>query len=178
MEDASPYKAPDTLPSAAPAPIAVQVRLPTETTRPITIMWAVALILAAISLAGVVYAAIRFAKMPEGSLPPLSVALVAGGLLFDVCLYLATAWGVRRRSRVAACVLLGYYLLGQTLTFVSGQRALGPSLFMTLIVAFVMILGTLETFNAHRYVARARQQPPRPRLSDDPAFAPKPAAGE
>lgn len=178
MEDSSPYQAPGSAPPAPASSAAPPVRLPAEISRPITAMWVVALILAAISLAGLVYAVMQLLKPAGIAPPPLSAALMGGGLLFDLGLYLGTAWGLRKRSRAAACLLLAYYLFGQVLTFVTGQRAPTTGLFMTIIVTFVMIRGTMETFTAHRYIARARDLPPRLRLSDDPAFAARPAPTE
>ncbi len=175
MEDSSPYHASSA--PVAPSP-AERVKLPAEITRPITIMWISALVLAAISLASMLFTLLPLLKNHNPYAPSLPRMVLAAGLLLDVVLYLGGAWGVRRRSRAVACLLFGYYLLGQTLMLVTGQRPVSAGLFMTIIMVFVMIRGTMETFSAHRYIARALHQPARPRLSDDPAFAPKPPAAE
>lgn len=68
MEDSSPYQAPGSAPPAPASSAAPPVRLPAEISRPITAMWVVALILAAISLAGLVYAVMQLLK-PAGIAP-------------------------------------------------------------------------------------------------------------
>lgn len=175
MEDSSPYQASSA--PIAPSPVE-RVKLPVEITRPIKTMWIVGLILAVFSVGKLLFILAPLLNDDSPSTSYLPLVLLAGGLLLDVAIYGATAWGVRRRSRTAACLLLGYYLLGQILIIATGQRPVTAGLFMTIIMAFVMIRGTMETFSARRYITRALHQPARPRLSDDPAFAPKPPVNQ
>lgn len=174
MEDHSPYQASHAAPTDTTTERLRVNRIPHEIGGPIKHLWVLAIVLGVISLL------VSFSQlMPQierfrnGDIALLLLVLTVGATAFDGVVYLATAWGIRRYSRAAACVLLGYYLLGQTLSFLFTQRSLLAGLSLAVIISFMMIRGTRATFAYHRYATQEARRPPRGRLSGDPLFAPK-----
>ncbi|WP_421568785.1 hypothetical protein [Stenotrophomonas sp. PD6] len=173
MHKDSPYQASST----APAPEHAQLRanqVPHAIGGPVKHMWIAALVLAAMSLAGDGIAlANLYAGFQLGDQALIVVLFTAAGALFNVGILLGLAWGIHRYSRTAACALLAFYLLGQLALLWVGQLTVLKGLSLTVIFSFVMIRGTLATFAYHRHLKQEARRPPRTRISDDPAFAPK-----
>jgi hypothetical protein len=69
-------------------------------------------------------------------------------------------------------VICAFGILGTLMNLSTGQGSLTGVGFMA-VLTFVSIRGTLATFRYHRHLRDVRSRPPRSRLSDDPAFAPK-----
>lgn len=163
MEDNSPYQASRVAPTAAKRDW--RDVPPREITSPIKhmcIMLSIGAILATISTVGI---------MLNGMANALLLAIMGFSTLF----YAATAFGVYKASRVAACAVLvicAFGVLGTLLNITAGQGSLSGVGFMA-VLTFVSIRGTLATFRYHRHLRDVRSRPPRTRLSDDPAFAPK-----
>lgn len=173
MQESSPYRAGTA--STHPTPRPHWDNAPHSIVGPIKQMWILAIGLAVVSLVMNGMAVAHLASIArDGSIALLVPLFTAAGAMLDAVIYLGLAWGVRRHSRAAACALLAYYLLGQALLMVLGQRSLLAVLPLTVIVSFVMIRGTLATFAYQRHVAQEKRRPPRTRISDDPLFAPRP----
>jgi hypothetical protein len=177
MHKDSPYQAS----SAAPAPEDAQLRanqVPHSIGGPIKHMWIAALVLAAMSLVGDgITLGNLYEGFQDGNLALVDLLFVAFSALFNVAVLLGLAWGIHRYSRVAACALLTFYLLGQLAVLWVGQLTLLRGLSLVVIFSFVMIRGTLATFAYHRHLKQEARRPPRTRLSDDPAFAPRSDVG-
>lgn len=164
MEENSPYAASRVSPASA-ASVDWRDQPPREITRPITLMWSVLAFLGGIVVIGG-GALFAFSEASRASMAPL---LIIGFI------YLALAFGVYKRSRVVATLVLLFFafaLLGTLANIVQGKSTLvGAGLLV--IFAFVSVRGTLATYRYHRHLRDVRSRPPRSRLSDDPAFAPK-----
>jgi len=100
----------------------------------------------------------------------------------DVVVMGALAYGVSRKSRVAALLLLGYYLLGRVLILITGNAS---NLTFAVLALLAYLAAAKGTFDYHRWLQQERHSPSslRPRLRDDPplrtpaaaATAPQPA---
>lgn len=175
MEDNSPYQASHAAPADKTDERLRANRIPHEIGGPVKHLWVLATVLGAISLlVSVVRFGPQYEAFRDGNISLLIMVIAVGATAVDGILYLAAAWGVRRYSRVAACLLLGYYLLGQTLSLLFTERSVLVGLPLAVIIAFMMIRGTRATFAYHRHAAQEARRPPRGRLSDDPLFAHKP----
>lgn len=165
MEDHSPYQASAVLP-VAPAP-PYRHQAPASITAPITHFWVLLALLGAICL---IAAAVKLLPNPsQAELLPLITLVIAAGM------YLALAFGIYKRSRVVACIVLGYLLLSIGAWWLLPDKAFGKLAFL-LILAVGAARGTLATFRYHRFIAEEQRRPPRSRISDDPMFAPRPPA--
>jgi hypothetical protein len=174
MEDNSPYRAVDTGPVASSEAQLRANRIPERIGAPVRHMWIAALVLAAISAVGDGMALVQiYESYTVGSHPLLVVLLTAAGAFINLGILIGLAWAIHRYSRVAACALLAFYLLGQLALLWMGQLTPLKGLSMVVIFSFVMIRGTMATFAYHRYLKQEARRPPRTRISDDPAFAPK-----
>lgn len=169
MDDQNPYQAGEVPPTPPMAPHWEQV--PSGITRPVTQLWLLGAGLTVFTLAtgGWTWATNRhvFAMMN----------FVASAMLG--CVYLGLAVGVYKRSRVAACLTVALWawvfvmhLRQDTAGLADTLRRMG----MMVAIGVVVLRGTFATFRHHRYLAAKKHQPARARISDDPAFAPKPPA--
>ncbi|WP_421568787.1 hypothetical protein [Stenotrophomonas sp. PD6] len=167
MEDDSPYKASRATSVAQPSyRLDWRDEAPREITSPIKHM-AILLVVAGCL-------ALITSLVPYFGDRPLHPTLLALALCLTA-IYMLLAYGVHRRSRVVASIVLAVWCLsalGTLLKIVGGQGAL-TGIGFTVIFGFVSIRGTLATFRYHRHLRDVRSRPPRARLSDDPTFAPK-----
>jgi hypothetical protein len=171
MDDNSPYRVGTTTPPAARR--RAWDHAPHAITSPIRHMAALGAILAVVALGMVVY------RLQDGiqisintQAGRIGMSLAAVFFLVDAFIQIGLSWGVLRASRVAACLLLGYYVACKLLlTIVGGGMTLPGSAWMVVVIVF-MVRGTVATFRYHRHLAQEHRHPPR-RLSDDPAFAPR-----
>lgn len=159
MEDNSPYQA-----SLTPPPISAKeqrpaIEVPGEITRPIKYLWVMGFIMSGVAL---LVALIVFNSMYQGfkrgDVAGLAVILAVGGLFLDAVVYAGLSWGIRRKSRAAACILFGYYLVGQALFT---MQNIGSLMFRLSIMAIVLIFlyrGTRATFAYHRHVTQRRSE--------------------
>ncbi len=164
MEDQSPYQASRVTPRTTRADRRDEA--PQEILSPIRHMW-ILLAVGAV-LTGFGGAVLLFTDVRANT-----YLLVVLGVSF--AFYALTAFGVYKRSRAAACVavaMCGLGALGTLVNIANGQGTL-TGVGFTAVLTFVSIRGTLATFRYHRHVRDVRSRPPRPRISDDPAFAPK-----
>lgn len=165
MEDQSPYQASRVAPAAATRRD-WRDEPPREITSPIKHMW---VMLAIGAVAGGI-GTVGLLASGDPANRPLLVVMAASFVIYGLATF-----GVYRRSRAAACavlVLCGFGVLGTLLNISNGQGSLGGVGF-TALLAFVSVRGTLATFRYHRHMRTVRSRPPRTRLSEDPAFAPK-----
>lgn len=169
MDDQNPYQAGEVPPSTPKAPHWEQV--PSGITRPVTQLWLLGAGLTVFTLAAGGW---TWAKN-QHVLAMMNV--IAAAMLS--CVYLALAVGVYKRSRVAACLTAALWawvfvmhLRQDTAGMADTLRRIGT----TLVIGVVVLRGTVATFRHHRYLAAKKRQPTRARISDDPAFAPKPPA--
>ncbi|MDL5364668.1 hypothetical protein QSH18_03525 [Xanthomonas sp. NCPPB 2654] len=81
----------------------------------------------------------------------------------------ALAYGLQRKHRVAACVLLAYYALIRITFLLTGHL---DGAVLGVIVILVYLSAARATFQYHRWLQQERRFPSsqRPRLSDDPLF--------
>lgn len=167
MEDNSPYQAS----KVAPAPqyanrLDWRDEPPREITSPIKHMWILLTVMGSLVVLAGGLTLIFTANAPMFALIPV----IAVGAM-----YLLGAFGVYKRSRIAATLVLcfcGLAALGSLIRLVTGEASLGTIGFIA-VLSFVSIRGTLATYRYHRHLANVRTRPARARLSDDPAFAPK-----
>lgn len=165
MEDQSPYQASRVAPAAATRRD-WRDEPPREITSPIKHMW---VMLAIGAVAGGI-GTVGLLASGDPANRPLLVVMAASFVIYGL-----GTLGVYKRSRAAACavlVLCGFGVLGTLLNISNGQGSLGGVGF-TALLAFVSVRGTLATFRYHRHMRTVRSRPPRTRLSEDPAFAPK-----
>ncbi|WNH51304.1 hypothetical protein [Stenotrophomonas oahuensis] len=168
MEDNSPYQASKVAPTAQRSSrVDWRDEPPREITSPIKHMWILLAVLGSFSVIG----AVGVLFMRGGAFN----AVLLAPMLILACVYLLLAFGVYKRSRIVATLVLsfcGLAVLGTVVNIVTGQGSLVGIGFMA-IFTFVSVRGTLATYRYHRHMANVRTRPARARLSDDPAFAPK-----
>ncbi len=163
MEDHSPYQASAVLPVAPALPY--RHHAPASITAPITHFWVLLALMGTICLI-----AAAFTLLPDPRQANLPVVITVAGAAL---LYLALAFGIYKRSRVVACIVLGYLLLSIAAWCLLPDKAFVKLAFL-LILAVGAARGTLATFRYHRFNAEEQRRPPRIRVSDDPMFAPRP----
>lgn len=167
MDDQNPYQAGTVIPTAIVRPHWEQV--PNQITAPIT-----HLALMGLALALFAFGLGAWRLVSNGALLFVIEAIAAG---FAGCIYLSLAFGVFRRSRVVACLAGAIWVAVIARRLLSDEPGFVEHPFQTavILVAGVLTLrGTLATFRYHRYLAAQKHKPPRSRISDDPAFAPRP----
>ncbi|WP_411850270.1 hypothetical protein ACLB90_15330 [Stenotrophomonas sp. LGBM10] len=171
MDDNSPYQVGATTQAATPR--RAWDHAPHAITSPIRHMAALGAILAVVTLGMVVYRLQDVIRVnldtPVGR---IGMSLAAAVFLVDACIQIGLSWGVLRASRVAACLLLAYYLAGKVFLMVVGDGLSLPGLAWMAVVSVFMVRGTMATFHYHHHLKQEQRHPPR-RLSDDPAFAPR-----
>ncbi|TGY32722.1 hypothetical protein [Stenotrophomonas maltophilia] len=176
MDDISPYQVGTTTRPAAPR--RAWDHAPRPLTSPIRQMAALGAILAVLAVGMAVYHLGDAVQISiETSDGRIGMSLAAAVFLVDACIQIALSWGVLRASRVAACLLMAYYLAGKVLLLVVGDGPTVPGLAWMVVVCGVMLRGTIATFRYHGHLKQEQRHPPR-RLSEDPAFAPRTPALE
>jgi hypothetical protein len=152
----NPYAAPDAHAHDA-QPAAPLAKAPDTILRKIMVGWIVASLSAAIDL----FWALR--AFTSGNIP------VGVGISIDAVILGAGAYGLYRKSRVAALLLLGYYVLGRVLMLIGGNVS---GMVLGVIIVFIYVAAAKGTFDHHRWLLQERRSPSslRPRLSDDPLF--------
>ncbi|WP_369976363.1 hypothetical protein [Xanthomonas bundabergensis] len=132
--------------------------------RRIKVGWIVAALCAAINLLGGLVA------LKNGN------TAVGVASVIEAMFIAALACGVQRKHRVAASVLLAYYVLARIAMLLTGHLS---GAVLGVIVILVYLSAARATFEYHRWLQQERRFPSsqRPRLSDDPLFrTPAPAA--
>jgi len=170
MEDNSPYQASRVAPAIQPPLDPV----PHAISGPIRQMWILLAGLGVLIMILAIVATVSAYRVPGSSKLASSFILLIGAIVG--AMYGGVAFGVYKRSRVVACMvlmLLALLLLGTL--FGGAGISMGRLGFWTVSI-FICVRGTLAIFRHHRFMADEKRRPPRRRLSDDPAFAPKPAA--
>lgn len=158
----NPYSAPAADVQASPA--APLGKAPDNVLRRIKVGWIVAALCAAFNLIGGLVA-LKNGNTVAGIVTVIEAAFIA-----------ALAYGVQRKHRVAACVLLAYYALIRIAFLLTGHL---DGAVIGVIVVLVYLSAARGTFQYHRWLQQERRFPSsqRPRLSDDPLFrTPSPAA--
>lgn len=82
--------------------------------------------------------------------------------IIDVVLILALAYGVHRRSRICASVLLAYWVATKVLPPIAAHSIPGGEAGL---IGFIFLMGTRAVFQIHRnqgYQGEGRYQPPPP----------------
>jgi uncharacterized membrane protein YoaK (UPF0700 family) len=164
MEDNSPYQASRVAPTAERRDHRDEP--PREITSPIKHMWILLAVLAVFAVIG----SVGTLLLQRGN-----SAILLLPMLVLAAIYLVMAFGVYKRSRAVATLVLVFCVmagLGGVLNIVQGKGSLATLAFMAVFL-FVSIRGTLATYRYHRHLRDVRSRPPRARLSDDPAFAPR-----
>lgn len=159
----NPYSAPDAAPIADQVP--VLAKAPDDVLRKIKVGWVVAGLSAAINLVAALLA------LKDGN-AAIGIANAIGAALIG-----ALAYGIYRKSRVAASLMLAYYTLVRVATVAAGSL---DGAVIGVIVILVYLSAARATFQYHRWLQQERRFPSsqRPRLSDDPLFRtpPRPMA--
>ncbi len=154
MDDNSPYQASQTVPPIA-ASRPDTLGLPQNIARPIKHMWVLGFILSGFALVfSAILTVMMYRQFQHGDASLVMALFTVGGALLDALVFSGLAWGVRRRSRVAACILLGYYLVGQALFLTLGAGFVMFRLALITVVSIVFIRGTRATFAYHRHLSR------------------------
>lgn len=164
MEEDSPYRVSKT-PPGRPSDSWV-IEIPQGLTRPIKHMWILLVVMSVLALV----AGLGMLITNRNYGPFLAAALSLVALMYGVL-----AIGVYKRIRLVAAGVVGICvisLLGALTRAIQGDVSL-IALGFAAVSTFVSVRGTMATYAFHRFVADARQRPPGPRLSDDPAFADK-----
>lgn len=100
-------------------------------------------------IAGLIIAAIQ-AVLVALALAGAQQLGVDAWVSIDVAIGLALVYGVHRKSRVCAVLLLSYFLLGRILLMI--QSGMPGGLVVTAVVAYYYGRGVLGTFEYHRFV--------------------------
>ena len=91
----------------------------------------------------------------------------------DVALIAGLAFGIYKRSRTAATLMLAYFVLSKVLIMIDTGKPSG--LVLGLLFAIFYFRAMTATFRYHRFLREWKRNPPAPKrpLSEDPLFAPK-----
>lgn len=164
MDANNPYHSPDTVIADRRD---YEADVPSEITAPIKHGWIAACISGVLTLIATVF------SMFNG---PNEVFAGAWSLI-DVALIAGFAFGIWRRSRVAATLMFVYFVLSKILIMQATGRPDGLVLGLVFLIFYFRAM--TATFRYHRFVKNWKRNPPPPRarLSDDPLFA-KPVARE
>ena len=161
MNAPNPYESPSA--AIADATLPHERDVPDDITLPITHGWVAACVSGTITLLVTV------------------IAMASGGdglgdgawNLVDVGLIALLAFGIYKRSRTAATIMLAYFVLSKILIMVETGKPSG--LVVGLLFAIFYFRAMTATYRYHRFVSDWKRNPPAPKrsLSDDPLFAPK-----
>ncbi|MGN7833341.1 hypothetical protein ACTJI2_17205 [Pseudoxanthomonas sp. 22568] len=162
MTDTNPYSTPAAAISATQVP---DIEIPEEISRPIKHGWVAACVTGALTL--VLTLLSQFGA---------SANRTELWNLLDVGLVAVLAFGIYRKSRIAATLMLCYFAVSKILMMIAEGMPTG------LVVSFIFLIfyfrATVATFRYHRFLREVKRSPPPPRrrLSDDPFFQASPAA--
>lgn len=158
MTDTNPYSTPA---AAIAATQASAIEIPDEIASPIKHGWIAACVTGVLTLIMTV-------------LPQLSATADRDELwnLVDVGWIAVLAFGIHRRSRTAATLMLCYFVLSKILMMMAEGKPTG--LVVSLVFVIFYFRAMLATFRYHRFLRELKRNPPPPRrrLSDDPLFQP------
>jgi hypothetical protein len=161
MSTPNPYESPAATVADARQPL--ERDLPDEITRPMKHGWVAACI--------------------SGAMTLLVTLVSLGGAgreigydawnLVDVGLIALLAFGIYKRSRTAATIMLLYFVLSKILVMVETGKPSG--LVLGLVFAIFYFRAMTATYRYHRFLRDWKRNPPAPRrsLSEDPLFAVK-----
>lgn len=160
MNAPNPYESPSA--TIADTALPRERDVPDDITRPITHGWVAACVSGAITLL------VTLVAMGSGG---NGVGDGAWNLV-DVGLIALLAFGIYKRSRTAATIMLAYFVLSKILIMVETGRPSG--LVLGLLFAIFYFRAMTATYRYHRFVNAWKRNPPAPKrpLSDDPLFAP------
>jgi hypothetical protein len=157
----NPYESPAAV--VADAAVPSERDIPDEIARPIKHGWVAACVSGTITLLVTV------------------IAMVSGGdgmgdgawNLVDVGLIALLAFGIYKRSRTAATVMLAYFVLSKILIMMETGKPSG--LVVGLLFALFYFRAMTATYRYHRFARDWKRNPPTPKrsLSEDPLFAPR-----
>ncbi|RRU22222.1 hypothetical protein [Stenotrophomonas sp. 278] len=147
MEDNSPYRASKVVPAAGKTDqLDLRDPPPSEITGPIKHMWILLVVMGSwIVLAGVM----AMIMAPKLSMFVLITTVAVGGL------YLLAAFGVYKRSRITATLVLVVCCLGilsSLIRLARNEAQFGTIAFVALLT-FVSIRGTIAIYRYHRHLA-------------------------
>lgn len=158
MNDTNPYSTPA---AAIAATQASAIEIPEDIASPIKHGWIAACVTGALTLVLTV-------------LPQFSATADRDELwnLVDVGWIAALAFGIYRRSRTAATLMLCYFVLSKILMMIAEGKPTG--LVVSLLFVIFYFRAMIATFRYHRFLREFKRNPPPPRrrLSDDPLFQP------
>lgn len=159
MSTPNPYSSPDTAIADHGRPWDRDV--PEEVESHIKNGWVAALVSMVMTLGMTVFAMFK---------ADADVAMEALGFI-DVGLIGLLAFGIYKRSRTAATLMLLYFVVSKILEMVAAGMPTG--LLFGMLFAYFYFRAMVATFGYHRFVKDWKRNPPVPkaRLSDDPLFA-------
>ena len=79
-----------------------------------------------------------------------SVGGIDGSALFDVALILGLAFGIYKRSRACAVIMLVYFFASKIILFVDSGKVQG--IFLSLVFLYFYWQGAVGTFASHRHI--------------------------
>jgi len=158
LDTPNPYESPSATVEEAPLP--PERDIPDEIARPIRHGWIAACVSGTLTLLMVVV----------GPMVDDGARFDAWNLL-DVGLIALLAFGIYKRSRTAATVMLAYFVLSKILIMVETGKPSG--LVVGLLFAIFYFRAMTATFRYHRFLKEWKRNPPAPKrsLSEDPLFA-------
>ena len=165
MDANNPYTSPDA--AVADRRAGYERDVPAEITSPIKHGWIAACVSGVLTLAATIISMINGPnEVFAGAWSLIDVALIAG-----------FAFGIWRKSRVAATLMFLYFVASKILIMKATGRPDGLVLGLVFLIFYFRAM--TATYRYHRFVKNWKRNPPPPRtrLSDDPLFA-KPAPAE
>lgn len=161
MNPSNPYESPAVVIAETRLPLERDV--PEEISRPITHGWVAACVSCVMTLLVTLIALFGdSAGNTDAAWNFVDVALIAG-----------LAFGIYKRSRTAATIMLAYFVLSKVLIMINTGMSSG--LVLGLLFTIFYFRAMTATFRYHRFLREWKRNPPAPKrsLSEDPLFAPK-----
>jgi hypothetical protein len=161
MTASNPYESPAAVIAETRLPLERDV--PEEISRPIKHGWVAACVSCGVTLIATL---IALSGDSAGNTD-------AAWNLVDVALIAGLAFGIYKRSRTAATIMLVYFVLSKVLIMMGTGMPSG--LVLGLLFAIFYFRAMTATFRYHRFLREWKRNPPAPKrsLSEDPLFAPK-----
>ena len=161
MTASNPYESPSAVIAETRLPLERDV--PEEISRPIKHGWVAACVSCVVTLIATL---IALSGDSAGNTD-------AAWNLVDVALIAGLAFGIYKRSRTAATIMLVYFVLSKVLIMMGTGMPSG--LVLGLLFAIFYFRAMTATFRYHRFLREWKRNPPAPKrsLSEDPLFAPK-----